>query len=149
MMNREEIIQIVSEKIKLVRTENSYTQDQMADIVGISKKTLVQIEKQRIMCGWNVAVTICALFRDSTILQNILGGDPLEVIELTAHDCITRPMKTTPTTNVWWETLEETVAYRLQQNILSHHYRIVDTEGFRIFTSFDEPLTRDHYAKIQ
>lgn len=148
-MNRENIIQIVSEKIKLVRTENGYTQDQMAELVGISKKTLVQIEKQRITCGWNVAVTVCALFRDSTILQNVMGGDPLEVIELTAHDCITRPTKPTPNTNVWWKTLEENTAYRLQQNLLSHHYRIVDTEGYHVFSSFDEPLAREHYKKIQ
>lgn len=149
MMNREEIIQIVSEKIKLVRTENGYTQDQMAELVGISKKTLVQIEKQRITCGWNVAVTVCALFRDSTILQNVMGGDPLEVIELTAHDCITRPTKPASNTNVWWKTLEENTAYRLQQNLLSHHYRIVDIEGFHVFSSFDEPLVREHYEKIQ
>jgi DNA-binding XRE family transcriptional regulator len=149
MMNREEIIQIVSEKIKLVRTENGYTQDQMAELVGISKKTLVQIEKQRITCGWNVAVTVCALFRDSSILQNVMGGDPLEVIELTAHDCITRPTKPTPNMNVWWKTLEENAAYCLQQNLLSHHYRIVDKQGYHVFSSFDEPLTREHYEKIQ
>lgn len=50
-MNREEIIQIVSEKIKLVRTENSYTQDQMADIVGISKKHLYKSKNNALCVG--------------------------------------------------------------------------------------------------
>lgn len=37
-MKREEMITIVSQKMKLIRTEYNYTQEQMADILGISKK---------------------------------------------------------------------------------------------------------------
>jgi DNA-binding XRE family transcriptional regulator len=46
-MDKEAIIQILSEHFKLVRTEFDYHQDEMATILGISKKTLVQIEKGR------------------------------------------------------------------------------------------------------
>ena len=37
-MTREEFIKKVDEKIRLIRTEKGYTQDKMADIIGISKK---------------------------------------------------------------------------------------------------------------
>lgn len=39
-MDKEKIISIVTEKFKLVRTENNYTQDKMAEVLGISKKHL-------------------------------------------------------------------------------------------------------------
>ncbi|PFB11956.1 helix-turn-helix domain-containing protein, partial [Bacillus cereus] len=42
-MNKELIIELISMKIKLIRTEKGYTQDKMAEVLGISKKTLVQI----------------------------------------------------------------------------------------------------------
>ena len=79
-MDRDFIIQITSESLKLIRTENNYTQDKMAEILGISKKTLVQIEKERTYANWTTTIAICALFRHSETLQNRIGGDPIEVI---------------------------------------------------------------------
>ena len=38
-MNREQLITLVSEKLKLIRTEKSFTQDQMSDLLGLSKNT--------------------------------------------------------------------------------------------------------------
>ncbi len=46
-MNREAFIKIMNGKIKLIRTEYGLTQDKMALILGISKKTLIEIEKNR------------------------------------------------------------------------------------------------------
>lgn len=37
-MNREQLITLVSEKLKLIRTEKAFTQDQMSDLLGLSKK---------------------------------------------------------------------------------------------------------------
>jgi DNA-binding XRE family transcriptional regulator len=48
----------------------------MAEIQGISKKTLVQIEKGRQEAGWSQVVAVWALFQESQILQHVLGGDP-------------------------------------------------------------------------
>ena len=59
-MNREEIIMLVSDKLRLIRAEAGYTQDKMAEIIGVSKKTLVQIEKGRVLAGWSTVVTVCA-----------------------------------------------------------------------------------------
>ncbi|RHX66975.1 transcriptional regulator, partial [Bacillus amyloliquefaciens] len=35
-MTREEIIESVSEKMRLIRTEAGYTQDKMAEVIGLS-----------------------------------------------------------------------------------------------------------------
>jgi DNA-binding XRE family transcriptional regulator len=36
-----------------VRIEAGYTQDTMAQTIGLSKKTLVQIEKERVLPNWD------------------------------------------------------------------------------------------------
>ncbi|MEK4762245.1 helix-turn-helix domain-containing protein [Viridibacillus sp. FSL E2-0187] len=147
-MDKEKIISIVTEKFKLVRTENNYTQDKMAEVLGISKKTLVQIEKQRTPCGWTTTVALCALFRESSILQNAMGGDPMEVVELTAHDVIARPKERTMGGHVWWRTIQEDKGYRLQRNILSNHYRILDSESYRWFSTMNEEAALEEFTRI-
>ncbi|MGE7623787.1 helix-turn-helix transcriptional regulator [Viridibacillus sp. NPDC096237] len=147
-MDKEQIISIATAKFKLVRTENNYTQDKMAEVLGISKKTLVQIEKQRVPCGWTTTVALCALFRESSILQNAMGGDPMEVVELTAHDVIARPKEKTMGGYIWWRTVQEDKGYRLQQNILSNHYRILDSESYRWFSTMDEKAVLEEFTRI-
>lgn len=63
----------------------------MTTVLGISKKTLVQVEKERTSIGWTNAVVVCALFNDSQILKHILGEEPFEVIETLAHDGMYTP----------------------------------------------------------
>ena len=137
-MDREMITQTVSESLKLIRTENDFTQDKMAEILGISKKTLVQIEKGRILANWTTTIAICALFHNSKTLQNQIGGDPMEVIELTAHNVIISPKEKTLGGYIWWKNIEEYKKHRLQQNLLSKHFRILDNENFRLISTFDE-----------
>ena len=47
----------------------------MAAVLGISKKTLVEIEKGRSSLGWTGAAAFAAIFRESGILQAQFGGD--------------------------------------------------------------------------
>ncbi|WP_168119630.1 helix-turn-helix domain-containing protein [Paenibacillus sp. HB172176] len=137
-MNKEQFIQIISEKMKLVRVERNYTQDHMAEVLGISKKTLVQIEKDRMLAGWTTAVALCALFRDSEIIQAAIGGDPLEVVETIAHDSLVRAKDKTMGGNVWWREEAKQGGFRLQQNVISKHFRILDEKDYRWFSSFDK-----------
>jgi DNA-binding XRE family transcriptional regulator len=137
-MNKEMITVMISDKMKLIRIEKGYTQDKMADILGVSKKTLVQIEKGRISAGWTVSIAVCSLFRESEILQAALGSDPIEVIETIAHEGITRQKGKTMGGKVWWKELEKKGCFRLQQNVISQHYRILDEENYRWYSSFDE-----------
>jgi DNA-binding XRE family transcriptional regulator len=50
-MNKNEFIKLLDGKLKLIRTEYGLTQDKMASVLGISKKTLVEIEKNRKSLG--------------------------------------------------------------------------------------------------
>jgi DNA-binding XRE family transcriptional regulator len=144
-MDKDYAIIIVSDKLKLIRTETNYTQDKMSEILGISKKTLVQIEKGRILCGWSTCIAVCALFRESSILINAFGGDPLDAIELLAHNSIIAPKEKTLGGHVWWRNIEKNEKYRLQQNILSLHYRILDKNDFRLISSLDEKVIYENW----
>ncbi|MBP1949531.1 DNA-binding XRE family transcriptional regulator [Virgibacillus litoralis] len=84
-MDQETIIDRVSTKVKLIRVEKNYTQDQMATVLGISKKSLVQIEKRRNNANWTTTVALCALFRDSEVIQQTVGYDVLTILETAAH----------------------------------------------------------------
>lgn len=135
-MTRPDFIKIASEKLKLIRIESEYTQDKMAEILGISKKTLVQIEKGRSTLGWSGAVTLCTIFRNSEVLEMTFGGDPQDIILSLAFTDYESKEKTLGG-KVWWINIECTDVFRIQQNIISKHYRILDGQDRRIFSSFD------------
>ena len=136
-MNQVETIHLISNKLKLIRIEYNYTQDKMAEILGISKKTLVQIEKGRNSASWTLTVAACVLFRESEILTSVLGPDPLEVIETIAHQKIDTPRDKTLGGKVWWKEVEVSGKFRLQQNVISQHFRILDDFDFRWYSSFN------------
>jgi DNA-binding XRE family transcriptional regulator len=147
-VTRDEIILQVSEKLRLIRTEAGYTQDKMADIIGVSKKTLVQIEKGRVLANWSTVVSICALFRETETVQFLFGNEPLEVLETVALNGIDLRKSKTLGGRVWWRVLSQKSGYILQQNILSKHFRILDERNYRIFSSFDEKLSKQRFKEM-
>ncbi|MBT2735225.1 helix-turn-helix transcriptional regulator [Neobacillus sp. C211] len=147
-MTRDEIMMQVSEKLRLIRTEAGYTQDKMAEIIGVSKKTLVQIEKGRVLANWSTAVSICALFRETETVQFLFGNEPLEVLETVAREGIDIRKSKTFGGRIWWRVLSKKNGYILQQNILSKHFRILDERNYRIFSSIDEKLSRQRFKEL-
>ncbi|WP_186670701.1 helix-turn-helix transcriptional regulator [Sporosarcina sp. BP05] len=143
-MNKEQVIELISSKIRLIRLEKNYSQEKMADIMGMSKKTLIQIEKGRTLSGWTNVIAVCALFRDSEILRSALGDEPLEIVETIAHNGIDRPRDRSMGGRVWWQEIDNQGSFRLQQNVISQHYRILDDKNYRWYSSFEEQeaLTR-------
>jgi DNA-binding XRE family transcriptional regulator len=136
-MTRKEFIRKVEEKIKIIRAEYNYTQDKMAEILGMSKKTLVQIEKERSSLGWSGAVTFCTIFKNSEILKMTFGGDPIDVILILAFETYEKEYDPTMGGKIWWNNIKDTGDYRIQQNMISKHYRILDKNNSRILSSYD------------
>ncbi|MGN7177678.1 transcriptional regulator [Paenibacillus sp. FSL R5-0490] len=147
-MTRDEIILKVSDKIRLIRTEAGYTQDKMAEIIGVSKKTLVQIEKGRAEAGWSTVVAVCALFRETETVRFLFGNEPLEVLETIAREGIDYRKEKTLGGKLWWRELKRSNSLILQQNIISQHYRIIDQDHFRIYSSFDELSSKERFEEL-
>ncbi len=136
--NREDLINIVSKKIRLIRTEYNFSQEKMAEILGISKKTLIQIEKERTLAGWTVVVAVCGLFTESEILKMILGNDSIEILETITFGDIDIPRNVTGGGKVWGKIIAEEKGFKVQKNIISGHYRIIDGFNRRWYSSMNE-----------
>ncbi|PYF07255.1 helix-turn-helix transcriptional regulator [Ureibacillus chungkukjangi] len=148
-MDRDFIIRIISENFKNLRRESHYTQDKMAEIVGVSKKTIIQIEKGRGLADWTTCIAICAIFRESDILHKIFGGDPLEVIEITVQDVNIRPQEKTMGGHIMWKNITEYKGFKLQRNVISKHFRILDEENYRLISTFNEDVAHEMWQDIQ
>ena len=136
-MDREEYIGKLNEKLKLIRNERGFTQDRMAEAIGISKKTLIQIEKGRASLGWTAAVAVSSIFKDSEILQMTFGGDPQEIIFSLAFKNYEGNYSSTMGGRVWWRDVQAEGGYRIQQNVISKHYRILDDRERRVCSTFE------------
>lgn len=136
-MNKKQFIDIIDEKLKLVRTEYALTQEKMAEIIGVSKKTLVEVEKNRKSLGWTNSVALASVFSDSTILNQTFGGNISEIIIAVALKNVEVDYPKTAGGKFWWETRYEKNGYRIQQNMFSRHFRLLDHEDRRIYVSYN------------
>ncbi len=145
-MTREEFIQMMDEREKLIRTEYGLTQDKMALALGISKKTLVEIEKGRRTLGWTGAAALCVIFGSSCILQNALGGDATDLIRLLAFENLEPDYPKTMGGRVWWRDLETKKGWRVQQNVISGHFRLLDPKDRRVISSFEKKVIEERLS---
>jgi len=123
-VDKREFINLINNKLKLIRIENNFTQEKMSGIVGLSKKTLIEIEKGRSSLTWAGAVCIATLFEHSEVIQTPFGGDVNEVIKLVAFTHYNTSLPKTLGGKIWWRQLLELNGYKIQQNIISQHHRI-------------------------
>ena len=136
-MDKKKFIEICNFKLKLVRTESSFSQEKMALILGISKKTLVEIEKGRSSLGWTGSVALCSIFSGSDVIAGVFGGNPSDTIIKLAFEGSDPQYPQVIGGNIWWQTIKENKFHSIQQNIISQHYRLLDSENKRIASSFN------------
>ena len=148
-MTRETFVAELDRQVKLVRTEYGYTQEMMAKVLGISKKTLVEIEKGRSSLGWTGAVALCTIFSGSQVLSGLLGGEAGDMIRALAFRDLKPAYPKTMGGKVWWRFVETRGSYTIQQNLISQHYRALDQEDGRVCSSFDLEEVRRRLAELE
>ncbi|MFY3793252.1 helix-turn-helix transcriptional regulator [Ureibacillus sp. MALMAid1270] len=147
-MDRDVLIQLTSENVKLVRLENNYSIDKMAEMIGITRKHLLKIEKGKAIANWPITIAICTLFRDSRTLKRVLGGDPLDLIDMSTKYMPIFPQDKTFGGNVLWKNIEEFHGFRLQQNIVTRHFRIIDNENYRLISTSEEDFAMEKWKDL-
>jgi len=147
-MTRDELVSEVNDRLKLVRTEYGLTQDKMAAILGISKKTLVESEKSRRSLGWTEVVAITAIFAQSTILKDALGEDFSEMVSALALRDVEVTYPSTMGGKVWWREVKKANGYHIQQNVISNHYRLLDDADRRLMSSFDLKAVENYMEEL-
>ncbi len=147
-MTKDIIIKQINSCLKLVRTEYGLNQDKMAAILGISKKTLVESEKGRRELGWTEAVALASIFAGSRILKDALGEDFNEMISALALEDVRLDHPLTMGGKVWWREIRSVSGYRIQQNLISSHYRLLDDKDRRLVSSFNIKDIEDYLERL-
>ena len=133
---RAEFINACDSRLRLVRTEADLNQEEMAFALGISKKTLVDIEKGRRSLGWTGAVALCSVFPASGVIAAAFGGSPADMIPALARSGKPLPSPA-PQPNPWWEVVADNDQFVIEQNVISQHYRLMAKDRTKIAASFD------------
>ena len=147
-MDRVEFIDKCNKKLKLIRTEYNFSQEKMAQILGLSKKTIVEIEKGRSSLGFIGSVALCMIFDSSQIIEGTFGGKPIDIIMALAFNGNEPEYPKTMGGKIWWRIVEEQNGFKIQQNIISQHYRILDSEDKRICSSFEFNEIKERFMKV-
>jgi DNA-binding XRE family transcriptional regulator len=137
-MTQDVFDRMISDKLKLIRTEAELTQDRMADMIGISKKTLVQVEKGRQTLGFTASALVAVLFRHSELVQSMFGDSVLEILDLVSTKARSKVWYKTMGGKVWWTEERRDGSYILQKHILTGHYRIIDTDYYLHYYSLEK-----------
>ena len=147
-MTKDQFILEMNRQVKLVRTEYGFTQETMATALGLSKKTLVEIEKGRSSLGWMGAVAFVSVFSDSQILSRLLGGEAKDMVLALAFENLKPTYPKTMGGKVWWRYVESVGPYKIQQNLISQHYRALDAENGRVYSSFDLEAVKTYLEQL-
>ena len=135
-MTKKEFAAALDGTLQAVRKEYGFTQEKMAAALGISKKTLVEIEKGRSSLGWTGAAALTAIFHESRILQESFGADIGALVEALAFAETKPQYPKTMGGKLWWREIMRKGTYRIQQNVISGHFRLLDGENQRLMASF-------------
>ncbi|MFS0788344.1 helix-turn-helix domain-containing protein [Shouchella sp. 1P09AA] len=149
-MDRNHAIIIVSRNVRAIRTESQLSENQLANALGITKKSVVQLESGQTRADWTLVCAICAIFQESEVLERLFGGDPLEVIKLLSDEQEKIIRSKTKGGKIWWKNIKSLGRYKLQQNVISQHYRIIDDLDYRLKSTFNKETafeTLDRLAK--
>jgi DNA-binding XRE family transcriptional regulator len=134
-MTKNEFCQLVQEQLKDLRKEFDLRQDVMADTIGVSKKTYIQLEKARVRLKWAETVSVVTVFKDSQVINDLFGSDVCEIVQAIALQKMPRRQFITMGGKVWWNTLHEASGFTLQQHKISKHFRILDADDYRVYFS--------------
>ena len=81
-INKHELICNMTEKLKVLRNMLGLTQDELAQKVGISRQTLVNIENKKREMSWNTFVALITVFRAERSTSDLLDHFGLYTEEL-------------------------------------------------------------------
>lgn len=121
-MTREQFIALCDRKEKLVRTELGLSQEKMSVLLGLSKKTLVEIEKWRSSLGWQGAVTLCTLFQNTREITLAFGTDVPALLRALSDDAAYLQPVDSPYSR--WVHILELGGMIIEQNSASQLYRL-------------------------
>lgn len=71
-INKDELTAKMSENLLVLRNKLCLKQSELAGKIGISRQTLLEIEKSRRVMQWNVFIALLAVFREDASTSDLL-----------------------------------------------------------------------------
>ncbi|MFK5884105.1 MAG: hypothetical protein QM489_07205 [Candidatus Izemoplasma sp.] len=146
-INKSEFCKTIHLMIMEIRLEYNLSQTVMANMIGVSKKTYIQLEKQRIILKWSEAVTISTIFKDSKTIVNVFGDDIISIIHLISFEKPIFEYQNNANTSKMIMINKEN-KFLLQQDKISKLYRITDQTKLLVYISFSETDIKKKYHEI-
>ena len=122
--------------LEALRKEVAMTLEEMAMTIGLSKKTLIQIEKKRTPLKWAEAVTTVIIFEDNELIKALFGDEVIDIIQSISIQKPTRRQLKTLGGESWWKMILAKDGFRLQQHKISRHFRILDPKDYRVYFTY-------------
>jgi DNA-binding XRE family transcriptional regulator len=138
---------MVQDILEELRKKEHMTLEEMAYVIGLSKKTLIQIEKNRSKLKWPEAVTFISVFSDTDLVKSLFGDEVLDIVQSIAIQKPARRQLKTLGGESWWNTIESKEGWRLQQHKISRHFRILDQENYRIYFTYSKSDAVQEFTK--
>ncbi len=142
-MTKETFIALCNRKVKLVRLELGYSQQTMCQLLGLSKKTLIEIEKWRASLGFQGAVALCVLFQHTREITLTFGPDIDTLLQALCGKGFMRPPFSSP--YALWIKIMEKDGCVIEQNNASQLYRLQEN-GVTVDAAFDLAYLRQKGA---
>lgn len=146
-MNKYDFCNIIQSLIKEIRLENSLSQELMADQIGVSKKTYIQLEKNRSKLGWAETVTICVLFQNAKAIVDYFGEEIIEIVQAIGQQKLQTRQLPTFGGEIWWNNIKVENGFVMQQHKITKHYRILDQENYRLFFTLSKDLVEKRFNR--
>jgi len=146
-VNKTEFCKMVQNILEDIRKNENMTLEEMALTIGLSKKTLIQIEKNRSLLKWPEAVTFVTIFNETELVKSIFGDEILDIIQSIAILKPPRRQLKTFGGESWWKTLIHKEGFRLQQHKISRHLRILDQENYRVYFTYSKSDAEKEFDK--
>ena len=90
-----------------------------------------------------------AIFANSEILRDALGEDFREMVSALALKDVEVTYPSTMGGKVWWREVKKAYGYRIQQNVISGHYRLLDDADRRLISSFNLKDVEDYLEDLR
>lgn len=81
-INKDDLVAKMSNNLLVLRKKLNLKQSELADKVGISRQTLLEIEKGRRIMQWNVFIALLAVFREDSGTSDLLNHFEIYTPEL-------------------------------------------------------------------
>jgi len=72
-IKKDELIARMTDNLKVLRNKLSFTQEELAGKIGISRQTLVNIENKKRDMSWNTFVALITVFRAENSTNDLLN----------------------------------------------------------------------------